>query len=68
MAMPPGVTGWIFAAIAIIAIGIVWMEIPETKDLTFAQIDQRFELRVCARDFRTWQGGDEERKVLNMIR
>lgn len=48
-----GKTGWIFFGTSIIALVIVWLEFPETKGLTFVQIDDRFEMRINARDFKT---------------
>ncbi|KAK3944421.1 general substrate transporter [Diplogelasinospora grovesii] len=50
-----GKMGWIFFATCVIAGVIVWLEIPETKDLSFAEIDERFEMRVSAREFNTWR-------------
>ncbi|KAJ5711717.1 MFS sugar transporter-like protein [Penicillium malachiteum] len=53
-----GKTGWIFFATSIIGLIIVWYEFPETKGLTFGQIDSIFEMRIPARNF--LQGGDED--------
>jgi SP family general alpha glucoside:H+ symporter-like MFS transporter len=50
-----GKMGWIFFATCVVAGVIVWLEIPETKDLSFAEIDRRFEMRVSAREFNTWR-------------
>lgn len=46
-----GLMGWIFFATSVIAFGIMWVELPETKDLSFEQIDRRFELKVATRGF-----------------
>ncbi|KAH7007308.1 maltose permease Mal61 [Ilyonectria destructans] len=46
-----GKMGWIFFGTSVIAVAIVWFEFPETKGLSFAQIEDRFEMRVEARQF-----------------
>ena len=46
-----GKTGWIFLATSIIGLIIVWLEFPETKGLSYSQIDERFEMRVSTRKF-----------------
>jgi SP family general alpha glucoside:H+ symporter-like MFS transporter len=50
-----GKMGWIFFATSLIAGVVLWLELPETKDLTFAQIDERFEMRVGSRAFQKWR-------------
>lgn len=47
-----GLTGWIFFGTSLASLIIMWFELPETKDLSFEQIDRRFELRVHTRQFR----------------
>lgn len=49
-----GLMGWIFFAACLISLLIMWFELPDTKDLTFAQIDERFEMGVKTRAFRTY--------------
>lgn len=46
-----GLMGWIFFATSVIAFGVMWIELPETKDLSFEQIDRRFEYKVGTRGF-----------------
>lgn len=46
-----GLMGWIFCASSLISLVIMWLELPETKDLSFEQIDRRFETKVHARKF-----------------
>lgn len=46
-----GLMGWIFFATSVIAFGVMWIELPETKDLSFEQIDRRFENKVVTRGF-----------------
>lgn len=46
-----GLMGWIFFATSVIAFGVMWIELPETKDLSFEQIDRRFEHKVVTRGF-----------------
>lgn len=46
-----GKMGWIFMATCIISFVLLWFEMPETKDLSFEQIDRRFETHVHARCF-----------------
>jgi len=46
-----GLTGFVFLATCLIAFAILWLELPDTKDLTYAQIDERFEMHVPARGF-----------------
>lgn len=46
-----GLMGWIFFATSVIAFGVMWIELPETKDLSFEQIDRRFEHKVSTRGF-----------------
>ncbi|KAF7550962.1 hypothetical protein G7Z17_g5386 [Cylindrodendrum hubeiense] len=46
-----GKMGWIFFGASLIALVIIWLEFPETKGLSFAQIEDRFEMRVKARQF-----------------
>lgn len=46
-----GLMGWIFFATSVIAFGVMWIELPETKDLSFEQIDRRFEHKINTRGF-----------------
>lgn len=46
-----GLMGWIFFATSVIAFGVMWIELPETKDLSFEQIDHRFDQKVITRGF-----------------
>lgn len=46
-----GLMGWIFFATSVIAFSVMWLELPETKDLSFEQIDRRFEDKVATRGF-----------------
>ncbi|KAK9416058.1 putative MFS sugar transporter-like protein [Seiridium unicorne] len=47
-----GELGWVFFGTCLISLAILWFELPDTKDLTAAQIDERFEIRVRTRGFR----------------
>ncbi|KAI0123935.1 MFS sugar transporter-like protein [Xylariales sp. AK1849] len=49
-----GLMGWIFFATCLISFVLLWFELPDTKDLSASQIDERFEMQVKARDFRTF--------------
>ncbi|KAJ2898975.1 hypothetical protein MKZ38_003544 [Zalerion maritima] len=62
-----GKMGWIFLATSLITLVIIWFEFPDSKDLTFAEIDERFEMRVKTRDFRTWRDSMEEKKKENEL-
>lgn len=46
-----GLMGWIFFATSVIAFGVMWLELPETKDLSFEQIDRRFVHQIVTRGF-----------------
>lgn len=46
-----GLMGWIFFGTSVISFVVMWLELPETKDLSFEQIDRRFEMKVKARCF-----------------
>jgi MFS transporter, SP family, general alpha glucoside:H+ symporter len=48
-----GELGWVFFGTCLISFVILWFELPDTKDLTAAQIDERFENRVKTREFRS---------------
>lgn len=50
-----GKTGWIFCGTCLISLVVIWFEVPDLKDLSFAKIDERFALRVKTRAFKTWQ-------------
>lgn len=47
-----GLLGWVFFGTCAMSFAILWFELPDTKDLTAAQIDERFENRVATRGFR----------------
>lgn len=61
-----GKTGWIFFATCVIAGAMIWLEMPDTKDLTFAEIDERFEMRVDTRGLKTWRDIVEAGKETEM--
>jgi MFS transporter, SP family, general alpha glucoside:H+ symporter len=61
-----GRMGWIFFATCLISYVIIWFEIPDTKDLTAAQIDERFEMRVKTRAFRTYQDSRTSGKEMEL--
>lgn len=46
-----GRTGWVFFATAVVGFVVMWLELPETRDLSFEQIDRRFETKVKTREF-----------------
>ncbi|KAF7901338.1 hypothetical protein EAF00_003559 [Botryotinia globosa] len=47
--------GWIFFATACIAWFVVWVEIPETKDRTYGELDEIFNEGLSARNFKTYR-------------
>ncbi|CAK7226328.1 hypothetical protein SBRCBS47491_006192 [Sporothrix bragantina] len=50
-----GKMGWIYLATCLISMAVVWFEFPELKDMRFADIDERFEMRVPTRAFKKWR-------------
>ncbi|KAH8205049.1 hypothetical protein TruAng_000772 [Truncatella angustata] len=46
-----GELGWVFFGTCSVSLFLIWFEMPDTKDLTAAQIDERFENRVRTRGF-----------------
>lgn len=46
-----GKTGFIFAFLCVGAFFLVWFEVPETKNRTFAELDEMFEKNVSTRAF-----------------
>lgn len=48
-----GKMGFIFFATAVFSFAILWYELPETKDITYSQLDHLFHNRVPARQFRS---------------
>lgn len=46
-----GKVGFIFGTLSVIAFAVMWVEIPEMKDLTYAQLDLLFEHRAATRKF-----------------
>ncbi|KAH8678391.1 general substrate transporter [Xylariales sp. PMI_506] len=61
-----GLTGWIFFGACAISAVVLWFELPDTKDLTYAQIDERFEMGVKARAFKSYTDRTQEEKDLEM--
>ncbi len=49
-----GKVGFIFAVLSAIALAIVWFEIPEMKNRTFAELDEMFELKLPTRMFNNY--------------
>ena len=47
-------TGFIFAALCVIAVVVTWLSVPEMKSRTVADIDTMFELKLSARCFTQW--------------
>lgn len=48
-----GLMGWVFFGTSIVSLIIMWLELPETKDMSFQQIDLLFETKVNARKFKS---------------
>ena len=48
-------TGFSFAGLSLIASVVMFLEIPEMKDLTYSQLDEMFEKRVPTRAFARYQ-------------
>lgn len=46
-----GKMGWIFMALSIVAVVVLWLELPETKDRSSSAIDELFQKKVPARKF-----------------
>lgn len=50
-----GKIGWIFAAMGLIALVVIYFEVPETKGRSFEDLDEMFNENVRAREFRSHQ-------------
>lgn len=48
-----GLMGWVFFATSVISFVIMWFELPETKDMSFEQIDLLFEMKIKTRKFKS---------------
>lgn len=48
-----GLMGSVFFGTSIVFLIIMWLELPETKDMSFQQIDLVFETKVNAREFKS---------------
>ncbi|KAL4867034.1 general substrate transporter [Aspergillus spectabilis] len=51
-----GKIGFVFVGFCIVGFALSWVEVPETKDITYARIDYLFQRRTKARAFRE-EGG-----------
>lgn len=49
-----GKVGFIFAFLSIVAVAIVWFEIPEMKNRSFADLDEMFAKRIPTRQFKNY--------------
>lgn len=50
-----GKIGWIFAAMGVIALVVIYFEVPETKGRSFEDLDEMFNEKISTRAFRTYQ-------------
>jgi hypothetical protein len=50
-----GKIGWIFAAMGLIALVIIYFEVPETKGRSFEDLDEMFNENVRTREFRSYK-------------
>ena len=48
-------TGFFFAGLCILCVAVMWFEIPEMKNRTYAEIDEMFEMKLPTRKFRTYK-------------
>ncbi|KAH7175036.1 general substrate transporter [Fusarium flagelliforme] len=55
-----GKLGWIFFAMAVIYLVIVYFDVPGTRGRTYAELDDMFEKRVAARRFDSYKFEDTE--------
>lgn len=49
-------TAFIFCGLCLVAVGVTWVVLPEMKDRSMQEIDRMFELRLPARQFKSWKG------------
>lgn len=49
-----GKIGWIFAGMGVIALAVIYFEIPETKGRSFEELDEMFNENVGTRAFRRY--------------
>jgi SP family general alpha glucoside:H+ symporter-like MFS transporter len=49
-----GRMGWIFFTTSILAVVIIFFEFPETKDRTYAELDEMFLAKVSTRKFKSY--------------
>jgi len=47
-------TGFFFAGLCVIAVIVMWFDIPEMENRTYAEIDEMFELKLPTWKFRTF--------------
>jgi hypothetical protein len=47
-----GKIGFVFVGFCVVGFVLSWLEIPETKDITYAQIDHMFQQRIPTRRFK----------------
>jgi len=50
-----GKIGWIFAGMGVIALVVIYFEIPETKGRSFEELDEMFNEKISTRAFRSYQ-------------
>ncbi|KAJ5586568.1 maltose permease Mal61 [Penicillium hetheringtonii] len=50
-----GKIGWIFAGMGVIALVVIYFEIPETKGRSFEELDEMFNEKISTRAFRRYQ-------------
>ncbi|ETS79765.1 hypothetical protein PFICI_09618 [Pestalotiopsis fici W106-1] len=61
-----GELGWVFFGTCLLSFVILFFEMPDTMDLTAAQIDERFENRVKTRAFRDESAEDNHASLKSM--
>lgn len=49
-----GKVGFIFAFLSFVGLVIVWFEIPETKNRTYAELDEMYEKNLPTRQFKNY--------------
>lgn len=55
-----GKTGFTYLATCLAGAMVAWWLVPEMKGRSVAEIDRMFELRLGARQFKGWKGGETE--------